>query len=185
MVNLDVEVGEYYNVRLYVVDAYVVLNDGQLFDLTIPSGSQSGIKIFIDPSIVVESGLNTELLLDFDVAKSFVVQGNPNSPSGIRGFIFKPVLRAVNASVTGSIQGSVADTSGTLLADVQVSAIQDSVIANAFSGDTGGYAFIGLPQGTYSLQAVAAGFDTLRVSDVQVASANTTTLDLRLTPSAQ
>lgn len=185
LVNLDIEVGQYDHVRLYIVDADVILKDGQRFDLTIPSGSQSGLKIFIEPSIIVQSELNSELLIDFDVAKSFVVQGNPNSPAGINGFIFKPVLRAVNASITGTIEGMVSDTSGALLSNVHISVLQDSVISNGFSSETGNYTFIGLPEGTYSMMATATDFDTLRVPEVQVNAANSTALNLELIPSAQ
>ena len=102
LVQIDIEVGSYNLVRLFVTEPNVVLKDETNFDLTVPSGAQTGIKIFIEPAIEVVGGLTSELLLDFDVSKSFVVQGNPNTPAGISGFIFTPV-RAVNMSTAGRI----------------------------------------------------------------------------------
>ena len=42
--------------------------------------------------VTVESGQDVSLTLDFDVSKSFVVQGNPNTPAGIKGFLMKPTV---------------------------------------------------------------------------------------------
>lgn len=182
LVDLEVETGSYDLIRLYVSEASVVLKDGATHDLFVPSGEQTGIKIFIDPSITVESNVSTELLLDFDVAKSFVVKGNMNSPAGIKGFNFKPTLRAVNASTSGRLEGAATDTSSAALANVQVSAIQDSTIGNAFTDSTGSYAIIGLKEGLYDLQATKAGYDTLNVTGVEVKAGSATTTDFELTP---
>ena len=43
--------------------------------MKVPSGEQTGIKVFIDPGIHVEGGISAELLLDFDLSKSFVMRG--------------------------------------------------------------------------------------------------------------
>ncbi len=182
LVDLEIEAGSYDLIRLYVRDASVVLKDGTTHDVFVPSGKQTGIKIFIDPSITVESNVSAELLLDFDVAKSFVVKGNMNTPAGINGFIFKPTLRAVNASTSGRLEGVATDTSSAALANVQISAIQDSTIGNAFTDSTGSYAIIGLKEGFYNLQATKAGYDTLTVTGVEVKAGSATTTNFELTP---
>lgn len=182
LADLEVETGSYDLIRLYVSEASVVLKDGTIHDLFVPSGEQTGIKIFINPSISVESNVLTELLLDFDVAKSFVVKGNMNTPAGIKGFNFKPTLRAVNTSTSGRLEGVATDTSSAALANVQVSAIQDSTIGNAFTDSTGSYAIIGLKEGLYNLQATKAGYDTLTVTGVEVKAGSATTTDFELTP---
>ncbi len=51
LVQIDIEVGSYNLVRLFVTEPNVVLKDETNFDLTVPSGAQTGIKIFIEPSI--------------------------------------------------------------------------------------------------------------------------------------
>ena len=107
LVEIEVPTGDYDLVRLYVDSAGIELKDQTEYDLKVPSGSETGIKIIIDPPITVVGGLTTELILDFDVSQSFVVQGNPYTPAGINGFIFTPTIRATNASFAGSIKGTV------------------------------------------------------------------------------
>ena len=52
-------------------------------------------------------------LLDFDINKSFKVQGNPGTPASIKGFNCTPVIRASNRSEAGRISGYVRHASGT------------------------------------------------------------------------
>lgn len=96
----DMEAGSFHQVRLIVSEASILLIDGREFDLFIPSGAQTGIKVLI-PNGSVENGSETQLTLDFDVSESFVVLGNPDTPAGINGFIFKPVVRPVGMTVNG------------------------------------------------------------------------------------
>lgn len=179
---IEIPVGRYDLVRLYVADASVKLTNGEVFDLTVPSGAQTGIKVFIRPEIVVEGGLSSELLIDFDLSKSFVVQGNPITPAGIVGFIFKPVIRATNLSNAGRIVGMVSDTTDTAVAQAEVWVQQDTVVATTFSEDDGMFAFPGIPSGTYEVYATKAGFDTASVQDVEVVSGNRSDVKLELTP---
>jgi hypothetical protein len=73
-------------------DASVVMNDSTVFDLKIPSGSQSGIKINL-PKFDFGTSDAVEITVDFNVEESFVVRGNPATVQEITGFIFKPVLK--------------------------------------------------------------------------------------------
>ena len=119
LANLEVEEGIYNQVRLYVSEAEVILKDGSEYPLQVPSGVRTGLKVFISPDIVVNKDITAELLLDIDVGKSFVVQGNPYGP-GSFGFLFKPVVRAVNQSTAGRLTGIVADTSETAIGRVDL-----------------------------------------------------------------
>ena len=179
---ISIPVGAYNLVRLYVADASIVLTDGRTFDLKVPSGAQTGIKIVVDPSILVESGLTSELLLDFDLSQSFVVQGNPFTPAGIQGFIFKPVIRAINLTSAGRIVGTVTDPASDAVAEAQVWVEQDSVVSSTFADSSGVYGLIGLPAGSYSAYATKAGFDTVAVPNVNVLPGNRTVVDFVLTP---
>jgi hypothetical protein len=38
------------------------------------------------------------VLVDFDVDQNFVIQGNPETPAGINGILFTPVLRELSRS---------------------------------------------------------------------------------------
>ncbi|MGQ9621774.1 MAG: DUF4382 domain-containing protein, partial [Bacteroidales bacterium] len=183
LLNLEIPQGTYDLIRLYVSDAGLKIKDHHSpFNTKVPSGSQTGIKIFIRPPLVVEGGLTTELLLDFNLSMSFVMLGNMYHPMGITGFIFKPVIRAINNSTAGRVEGIVTDISHTRLADAQVWLEQDTVVATAFSGENGFYAMIGIPAGTYSVYATKENYDTVCVEDIKVTAANRTVVNFALTP---
>ncbi|MFC1483588.1 DUF4382 domain-containing protein [Candidatus Neomarinimicrobiota bacterium] len=187
LANLEVEEGTYNQVRLYVSEAEVILKDGSEYPLQVPSGVRTGLKIFISPDIEVQQDITAELLLDIDVGKSFVVQGNPYGPGSI-DFLFKPVIRAVNQSTAGRLTGIVADTSAAAdpIGDAQVWVMQDSLISHTFT-DTldGAYQLIGLTAGSYTASATAAGYDTVTVAEVVITAATATPLDFELTPLPQ
>jgi hypothetical protein len=95
-----VEPGEYGQLRLVVSSAEVTLADPYEFNngdvtrpLFIPSGMQTGIKVLLNETIEAEGGTLTTLIVDFDVNENFVIQGNPNTPAGIHGILFTPVLK--------------------------------------------------------------------------------------------
>jgi len=184
LANAEIQAGLYNQIRLFVSDATVTLQDGQTFDLKIPSGAQSGIKINVEPAIEVTGNISAEILLDFDVARSFVPRGVIGGP-GFNGFIFKPVIRASNLSTAGRITGEVAvgDSAGTTntLNEAQVWVTRfDSVFSTTFSDEQGSYALIGLPEGTYNLHATKTNFDTTTVNDVVVTAGNETEQNLTL-----
>lgn len=98
--------GTYEQLRMIVEDARVVLADGYTFEdgtteasLTVPSGPQTGIKVALDGGIAAEEGTVTIVVVDFDADESFVIQGDPESPAGIRGILFTPVLREIGRSM--------------------------------------------------------------------------------------
>ena len=178
---IDLPVGSYDQVRVYIDSASVGLTDGSFFQLKVPSAAQSGLKIFIKPELQIEGGLTSELLLDYDIAKSFNSQGNLKSKSGIKGLHFKPVIRACNLSTSGRIMGTVADTSGTFLADAQVWIEQDSVVTTTYTDAAGYYSMLGVPAGTYDIYCTKTDYDTVSVMDIEVISANQTQQDFILT----
>lgn len=123
----EVDPGTFAQLRFIVDSARVELKEGLTFrdgstsrSLKVPSGAKTGIKLNLagadgdsaDGGVVVEEGGETSLVVDFDVSQSFVVQGNPNTPAGIRGFLFKPVLRVVEEDAAGSVTGTVSGPEG-------------------------------------------------------------------------
>jgi len=183
LLNLEIPQGTYDLIRLHVAEAGLKIKEHlSPFNVKVPSGRQTGIKIFIRPPLVVEGGLTTELLLDFDLSRSFVMLGNMNHPMGINGFIFKPVIRAINHSTAGRVEGIVSDTSKVRLANAHVWLKQDTVISTAFTDTTGYYAMIGIPAGTYSVYATKENYDTVCVKDVKVTAANRSVVNFALTP---
>lgn len=181
MVDIDVPVGSYDLIRVYVKGVNVLLRDGTSYDLKVPSGSQSGIKIFIKPDITVNGGLTSDLLLDFDVSKSFVAKGGINN---LNGFNFKPVIKVSNLSTAGTLMGIVTEVEeGTILGveGAQVAVfIADTLNTTTFSDVDGGYMILGLEAGSYSVQVEKEGYLMQTAEEVQINAANKTVQDFEL-----
>jgi len=180
--DLEIPAGTYDLVRVYVRDASVVLKDGETYDLKVPSGAQTGIKVFIKPGVTVSGGLSTDLLLDFDVSKSFVARGNINRPN-FNGFIFKPVIMASNTSIAGTLAGSVnellvndqMEEMEVGLEDAQVSVIAaDTVYKSVASGPDGNYLIDGILAGSYRAVAEKDTYVSSDTVDIEIAVANRT-----------
>lgn len=182
LVDMEIQEGSYNLIRLHVDEASVLLSDGTKYDLTVPSGDQTGIKIFIDPSIDVVGGLSADLILDFDVSQSFVVQGDPSSLEGINGFIFKPTIKAANLSTSGSLVGTITDGSEQTIEGASVSVyLSDELHTTTLSDATGEYAVLGLPAGTCDMVVEFQGYSPVQFDDVEITAANATTQDAQLT----
>lgn len=111
--DITIPPGQYDLVQLHIASASVDMKDGRHFDMTVPSGAQTGLKVFVSPSINVSTQVSTDLLLDFDLSRSFLPLGNPRSPRGITGFNFMPVIRASNLTTSGTVAGKVLSDFGT------------------------------------------------------------------------
>ena len=90
-----VPAGTYNEVRLLInaevgtVDSYIVLKQGGAqHELTVPSGSESGLKVKGNFTVPVNG--SSSFTVDFDVRKSIVKSGNANSANGIK-YHLKPV----------------------------------------------------------------------------------------------
>ena len=156
------------------------VKDHDTYLVKVPSGAQTGIKIFIEPGLKVAGGLTTEVLLDFNVDKSFVLKGNINTPAGIKGFNFKPVIRAVNNTTAGVLEGVVNYADTVLLPDASVWIEQDTVITTAYTDGGGFYAIPGIPAGLYKVSATKEGFDTISFEDVKIVEGNLTVQNFTL-----
>ena len=181
LVDINVPVGSYDLIRVYVKGVNVILTDGTTFDLDVPSGAQSGIKIFIKPELIVSGGLTSDLLLDFDVCKSFVAKGGSNA---INGFNFKPVIKASNLSTTGTLMGVITATEegatvGVEGAQVAVF-IADTLNTTTFSDLDGGYMIMGLEAGSYTVEVEKEEYLMQTAEEVQIEIANKTVQDFEL-----
>lgn len=159
MLAMHIDTGSYDMIRLHVVEGEIILKDGTSYTMKVPGGSSSGLKIKITPALTIEGNETSELLMDFDVSKSFVVQGNVKAKNGIKGFTFKPVIRAVWKEVSASIEGKVVDAEGAPLKEAFVQVMKaDTVFTSALTNEAGEYAMIGIPEGTYQLLCEKEGF---------------------------
>lgn len=183
LAHVDIEAGTYSQLRLVVESAEVQLKDGYTFNdgstrktLFVPSGAQTGIKLNLrdagDGSGGVHiAGGETVLVLDFDVSQSFVIQGNPETPAGINGVLFKPTIRVTVDDVAGSISGVVTAADDSIdVAGLTVTAELDdaadveeyqTTTATATVQDNGSYTIHFLVPGDYTVTVgVEEGFVT-------------------------
>lgn len=181
LIDIEIPQGQYDLARIYVDEAGLQTKDGGSYSVKVPSGKQTGIKVFIKPGLVVEGGLTSEVLLDFDLSKSFVLRGNPDK-AAVNGFIFKPVIRAVNNTTAGRLEGMVRDTAGVKIKEAAVWVKQDTIVATTVGDTLGHFAIIGLPSGTYSVFAAKDNYDTVEVDNVKIYVGNRTELNFVLPP---
>jgi hypothetical protein len=182
----EIPVGEYDQIRVYVKDASVVLTDGTVYDLKVPSGEQTGIKVSVDPAIRVAGGLTADLLLDFDVSQSFVARGNIGKPN-FNGFIFKPTIKGVNLSTAGTFAGIVNipdDKDNPVIVEgAQIDILDgDVVISSTFTDVTGEFTFLGVQSGTYTVWIQKEGYLTTVLESVDIVEGNVTSINVTLEP---
>jgi len=188
----EIAMGTYNEIRLHIVSAEVVLKTGETFDLKIPSGTSSGLKIKINEGLVVRGGNPSALILDFDVSRSFLVQGNPGKQGVITGFKFKPVIRATAEDISGTLEGKVATIGKSVVdpnqdstiylsgAQVMITSSKDTAIA--MTNENGYYAVIGLLPDSYKVVGSKEGFVNDTIPSVSVTTNQVTQADLILNP---
>lgn len=189
MGEVEVPAGEYREIRMHILDAEIILTDGTVYDLKVPGGSASGLKIKISPSVFVVEGEATEILLDFDVSRSFVAKGNFNQKTGknnLKGFNFKPVIRAVPQVAAGQLSGAVSDTSGEVLENALIALISGTdTVTTAITTAEGYYAIIGIPDGTYSLACSKENYESQVLDNLDVAAGDVIEQDFILVPESE
>lgn len=194
LASAEVPVGTYTQLRLIISSGQVKLTNEETFDLTVPSGYTSGIKL--NATFEVAEGQITELLMDFDLSRAFdVIPGGAiGNVDEIREFRFSPSLhgaiRLVQIAETGRISGMVvaADTSSPIASAV-VTAYDatDTEVTTTATDDNGVYLLSGLPAGTYKVEFSASGYQTALRTDVVVTAGETTedidvVLDVAVSP---
>lgn len=180
-------VGTYRSFRM-IIDtdqSSVTLNDNTTPDIKWPSAGKNGIKILLDSPFDVTAG-TTNLLIDFDVGRSFVMRGNDISKNGL---LFKPVIHGATVQTTGGISGTVRGDSATGVtiagATVEVlkagTALTDTSAANivrtGVTDASGNFTLAFVPAGTYVVRAtppVASGYKPALLTGGAVVTAGST-----------
>jgi len=162
----DLEAGHYTQLRMAIGDEpeadtthpyanYIITEDGVPHELKVPSN-----KIKLVRGFDINAGETTELILDFDAAKSVVKAGKEKNNKGAK-WILKPTIKVLGQYAL--IHGTVSDSNGGL-PDALVSAQYNdetdtlTIAAATVSEDTGKYTMFVDP-GTYNVVAYAAGYD--------------------------
>jgi Domain of unknown function (DUF4382) len=98
--------GSYGQIRLLVVadgnpsNSYIVLSDGTMHGLLVPSGAETGLKL-VAGFTVPSSGV-VDYTIDFDLRQAITCP-----PGQAPACILKPVERLVDNTAVGNIQGTV------------------------------------------------------------------------------
>ncbi|MDZ7645470.1 MAG: DUF4382 domain-containing protein [Woeseiaceae bacterium] len=110
--------------------SYIVMDDGGVYNLFVPSGSQTGLKLVSGYTVPVNDTAN--FTVEFDLMKSIT------APPGLSpDVILKPALRLVNNVDVGALTGQVDSALATAEAcEPSVFLFDDGVTPNAINDDT-------------------------------------------------
>lgn len=157
LADAELEVGTYEQIRLILNDENTVVIDGQSYEMKVPSGAQTGLKLNVNAEI--REGIEYTLLLDFDASRSVVKRGMQDV------YNLKPVVRATNEAITGNISGSVipAEAKAAIYA-IQAPDTLSTTFADSVSGE---FTLVGLEAGTYtvSVEPREEGFESTSLED--------------------
>lgn len=139
--------GQYSQMRLLLADSNEIVIDGESFPLKVPSGSQSGVKLNLDFTVVADQLI--EIYVDFDAAHSITMASDK--------YILLPSFRAFKEVLSGTLSGTVTDTLGSGIENATVSATSPEYSTSTITDSIGMYKLI-LPEGDYDISANAAGY---------------------------
>ena len=176
LADVTVPAGQYTQMRLIVTEGSITLKDGRTFNLKVPSGAESGIKLHF--TFTVSDSETKPLLLDVNLARAFepIPGSGVKRPEDIKQFHFHPSLamRLINVVQAGSVKGTVTNAAGPL-AGVTVTALRDTTEVTTTSSEADGtYTLSGLPTGTYTVTFSAEGYTDKSIADVAVAAGQAT-----------
>ena len=134
----DMDAGTVSQIRLILGPNNSVLVNGVVYPLSTPSAQQSGLKLHVNQTF--EAGIAYSILLDFDANQSIIQKGTGE-------YQLKPVIRTIDAAISGSIKGSITPVGGI----VTVTATSNGISYSSVTNTTGSFLISGLPSGTYDI----------------------------------
>lgn len=172
---------EWIRLKVNESNSYITIN-GEQYGLTIPSGSQSGLKLN-RPITIAENGIAT-FTIDFDLRKSVhELSGN--------NYMLRPTLRLVDNATDGTLSGTVDPSllsaycgdgdkaaiyvfEGNVTAD-DIGSTVEPVTTATVNLTTGAYTVAFLPFGNYTAAFTCdAGMDDPQTDDEVVFDVTTT-----------
>ena len=162
--NKMLDAGHYSQIRLIIGTGSNIVVDGNAYNLTIPSGMQSGVKL--NHAFDIEAGNIYELMLDFDADHSIVKTGSNE-------YKLKPVIRLVPTIISGTISGTI----NPITSFATVSAIKGLDTVSTYADlATGSFKLMALLEGTYNINVIPTNVlynDTTIVNVNVIAKQNT------------
>jgi len=157
------EAGTYPQIRLILSqDGHSVEIDGQVYDMFVPSGAQTGVKLNINAEI--EEDIEYTLLLDFDASRSVVDAGSNNQVP----YLLKPVIDAKEKAITGNIEGTVdpATAEPVVYAIDNSGTEADTLSSTVANTESGYFKLIGLEEGAYDV-SIDPRDDSYAIKNIQ------------------
>ena len=142
---VELPAGKISQLRLILGTNNTIVVNGTTMELPLetPSAQTSGLKFNIHADLV--EGVEYKMWIDFDAARSVVVNGNDD-------YILKPVLRTFTEATSGAIKGNVQPEAAQAVIHAIAGSDSLSALPDAVTGD---YLIRGVPPGTW--QVVADG----------------------------
>lgn len=136
---ITIPAGEISQIRLKLGSNNTLRVSDEVFNLDIPSGQQSGLKLQVHQTLLGD--ITYKILLDFDVARSVLLTGSGQ-------YKLKPVIRTIAEAQDGAIKGVVSPIAST----PAVYAIKEmDTLATGYTDATGHFLLRGLEPGTYTV----------------------------------
>ena len=139
----DVPAGKYTQIRIKIEEAYIGVA-GEVHELVVPSGSQTGLKL--GPQFTIKDGSTYHLVLDFDAGRSIVVNGPAKKP---KGYKLKPHIRVITEAVSVSISGTVTNPEDMPLAYAILGS--DTITSSIVDTSSGYFKLSFLPENSYTV----------------------------------
>lgn len=163
---------------------YIIDKDGAPFELKVPSGSQTGLKIV--NGFDINDNQTTELILDFDALRSVVKAGSSGN------YLLKPTVKVLTTTDYAIVDGTVTETESDPLLPLdqvfvtaQTTApeevdIKDQVVlqSGTLTTEAGEYALF-LEPGDYNLVAIRTGYSPVCTA-VNLGADSMSTVDFSL-----
>lgn len=130
--------GTISQIRLVLGTNNKVMEDSVEYDLKVPSGMTSGLKLNVHAEL--QAGVTYKLWIDFDAGRSVVKKGNGN-------YSLKPIIRTFTEATSGAIKGIVRPAASKPY--IYLVAGTDTI--STFAEDDGYFMLRGIPKGVYDV----------------------------------
>ena len=181
--------GRYDAARLNIHEVTVTLLNGVQFNEVYPDPRGREMIVETNTPAVVERGRKADAVIDFDLVRSIMLEGDTQRVHDITGMRFTPVGRLVDLASSGQVSGSVKHDNGTpsvLRDDVPLSGYPvtlfqpgrtDSV--TVYSDENGQYSAYFMPAGSYAMYGPpTVETEAWSTENVVVTTASTTRQDV-------
>lgn len=163
------EAGDYTDVLIELADTNQIVIDGEQYPLIVSNSEKTGVELSQEFTLI--ENYYVDLLVDFEVSKSVDWTSEP--------YQLRPTFRIFETYQSGSVSGTVKDTSDVGIPNVLCMATTLTDTLTTLTESTGEYMLI-LLDGNYNISVSAEGYttsDTIYTGVVVSADSNLTGYD--------